>query len=127
MKRAAPKKAAVPAAPSAPRPLGEVLRASLSYVASGGGGGGLVLDAAECRDILNALEHAGQTASAARTTPAAIAQANEADRLRRQFNDLLALVSKLADTFGERKAVPGQVLVGLDVQAHAIRDDGGAP
>ncbi|MCY1043300.1 hypothetical protein OV208_18430 [Corallococcus sp. bb12-1] len=124
MKRAAPKKAVVPAAP---RPLGEVLRASLSYVAGGGGGGGLVLDAAECRDILNALEHAKQAAAAPRTTPAGLAQANEEEHLRRQFNDLLALVSKLADTFGERKSVPGQVLVGLDVQAHAIRDDGGAP
>ncbi|RYZ37451.1 MAG: hypothetical protein EOO71_27970 [Myxococcaceae bacterium] len=114
MKRTAPKKAVRAAAPSEPKPMGEVLRASLSYVASGGGGGGLTLDAAECRDVLNALEHAKQTA-------------NEAGRSRQKFTDLLTLVSKLADTFGERKAVPGQVLVGLDVQAHAIRDDGGAP
>ncbi|RKH06616.1 hypothetical protein [Corallococcus carmarthensis] len=55
--------------------------------------------------------------------PAAV---NEAARLRQQIEDVHALVRALADTFGERKAVPGQLLRTLDVQVQAFRDNGGA-
>ncbi|RYZ47175.1 MAG: hypothetical protein EOO72_00125 [Myxococcaceae bacterium] len=118
MKRVPQQKAAVPVAPSGPRPLGEVFRASLSYVAGGGGGGGLVLDAAECRDVLSAIEHARQSG------PVTM---DEVVRLRQQLRDVLSVVNALADAFGERKAIPGQMLMGLAVQLQAIRDDGGAP
>ncbi|NNB97522.1 hypothetical protein HI113_26830 [Corallococcus exiguus] len=140
-----------------------MLRASLSYVAGGGGGGGgLKLDAAECRDVLNAIEYARQTGpdtspetdavSAFRRSlplapgcsvcsastmggqppmacwkhalPAAL---NERARLRQQFEDVESLIHALVDTFGERKSVPGQVVMGLAVQVQAVRDDGGLP
>lgn len=52
---------------------------------------------------------------------------NEAVRLRQQIEDVHALVRALADTFGERKAVPGQLLRTLDVQVQVFRDNGGAP
>ncbi|RKH13500.1 hypothetical protein D7X74_21795 [Corallococcus sp. CA047B] len=163
MKRASPKKAAAPATPSGPKSLGEVLRASLSYVAGGGGGGGLTLNAAECRDVLGAIEHARQsapitasrlcddfegllrqkvepvpkcegcaTSTAMNRAPTAcrehVAQTvDEAVRLRQQMRDVLSLVSTLTDAFGERRAIPGQMLMGLAVQLQAIRDNGGAP
>ncbi|CAM4528316.1 hypothetical protein [Corallococcus exiguus] len=56
--------------------------------------------------------------------PVAVA---ERVRLKQQFDDVESLIHALVDTFGERKAVLGQVVMGLAVQVQAIRDDGGRP
>ncbi|NBD09235.1 hypothetical protein [Corallococcus silvisoli] len=138
------------------RPVNEILRAALSTAADGAG---LRVDARECQAVLDGIEYARwqageavdcfelrlrqkaspvpkcsacSTSSTMNREPTVCRQhleqtVDEVLRLRQQLRDVHTLVRALADRFGERKAIPGQVLVGLDVQVAAVREDGGAP
>ncbi|WP_120560338.1 hypothetical protein [Corallococcus aberystwythensis] len=76
--------------------------------------------------VCSASTMGGQPAMACwqHALPAAV---DKAARLRQQIEDVHALVRALADTFGEHKAVPGQLLRTLDVQVQVFRDNGGVP